>query len=106
MRIITLLSDTPRSAVFIGLCFLLLLIVPWLHLLPITSPFHLSAYWITLIGKIMALAMVALALDLVWGYAGILSLGHGLYFALGGLPLVCASRVRPQATVSLILCAF
>lgn len=84
MRIITLLSDTPRSAVFIGLCFLLLLIVPWLHLLPITSPFHLSAYWITLIGKIMALAMVALALDLVWGYAGILSLGHGLYFALGG----------------------
>src|SRR5690606_41113691 len=41
-------------------------------------------YWVTLIGKIMCWALVALALDLVWGYAGILSLGHGLYFALGG----------------------
>jgi ABC-type branched-chain amino acid transport system, permease component len=48
------------------------------------SALHLSAYWVTLIGKIMCLALVALALDLVWGYAGILSLGHGLYFALGG----------------------
>jgi urea transport system permease protein len=45
---------------------------------------HLSAYWVTLIGKIMCLAIVALALDLVWGYAGILSLGHGLFFSLGG----------------------
>ncbi len=47
-------------------------------------PLHLSAYWITLIGKIMCYAIVALAMDLVWGYAGILSLGHGLFFALGG----------------------
>ncbi|MGP4849355.1 ABC transporter permease subunit, partial [Marinobacter sp. 1Y8] len=84
MILTKLLSDTPRSAILIGLCFVVLLILPWLHLMPETSPFHLSAYWITLIGKIMALAMVALALDLVWGYAGILSLGHGLYFALGG----------------------
>ncbi|KAF7276640.1 hypothetical protein GWI33_010002, partial [Rhynchophorus ferrugineus] len=61
-----------------------LLILPWFHLLPPDSPMYLSAYWVTLIGKIMCLAMVALALDLVWGYAGILSLGHGLYFALGG----------------------
>lgn len=84
MRISQLLSDSPRSSILIGLCFLVLLILPWLHLLPETSTFHLSSYWVTLIGKIMALAMVALALDLVWGYAGILSLGHGLYFALGG----------------------
>src|SRR5690606_1227216 len=56
----------------------------WFHLLPSDSSLHLSAYWVTLIGKIMCLALVALALDLVWGYAGILSLGHGLYFALGG----------------------
>ncbi len=79
-----LLSDKPKHALFIGLCFLLLLLLPWLHLLPDTSALYISAYWITLIGKIMCLAMVALALDLVWGYAGILSLGHGLYFALGG----------------------
>jgi urea transport system permease protein len=53
-------------------------------LLPDTSPFHLSTYWVTLIGKIMCYAIVALAMDLIWGYAGILSLGHGLFFALGG----------------------
>jgi urea transport system permease protein len=51
---------------------------------PSTSPFHVSAYWVTLIGKIMCYAIVALAMDLIWGCAGILSLGHGLFFALGG----------------------
>jgi urea transport system permease protein len=51
---------------------------------PPTSALHLSSFWVTLIGKIMCYAIVALALDLVWGYAGILSLGHGLFFALGG----------------------
>ena len=45
---------------------------------------HLPIYWVSLIGKIMCYALVALAMDLVWGYAGILSLGHGLFFALGG----------------------
>ena len=48
------------------------------------SPFHISAYWVTLLGKIMCYAIVAVAMDLIWGYAGILSLGHGLFFALGG----------------------
>ncbi|MCH4246713.1 urea ABC transporter permease subunit UrtC [Acinetobacter populi] len=84
MSMIQLLADKPRSAILIGVCFAILLILPWFHLLPPDSAMHLSAYWVTLIGKIMCLAMVALALDLVWGYAGILSLGHGLYFALGG----------------------
>ena len=78
------LADQPRSALAIALCFIVLLLLPWLHLLPAESSLHLSAYWVTLIGKIMCLALVALALDLVWGYAGILSLGHGIYFALGG----------------------
>lgn len=53
-------------------------------LVPEGSPFHLSAYALTLIGKIMCYALAALALDLVWGYCGILSLGHGVFFALGG----------------------
>src|SRR5467141_4768796 len=58
---------------------------PLLNLVvPASSPFHVSAYWVTLIGKIMCYAIVALAMDLIWGYAGILSLGHGLFFALGG----------------------
>jgi len=65
--------------------FVLFVVFPLANLvLPATSPFHVSAYWVTLIGKIMCYAIVALAIDLVWGYAGILSLGHGLFFALGG----------------------
>src|SRR6202022_1721448 len=51
---------------------------------PSRSPFYLSTYALTLVGKIMCYALVALSLDLVWGYLGILSLGHGLFFALGG----------------------
>ncbi|MHB8455712.1 MAG: urea ABC transporter permease subunit UrtC [Acidiferrobacterales bacterium] len=60
-------------------------VVPLLYLEPSTnSPLHFSDYLLLILGKIMCYALVALALDLVWGYAGILSLGHGLYFALGG----------------------
>ena len=51
---------------------------------PASSPLHLSTYALTLIGKYMCYAMLALAVDLIWGYAGILSLGHGVFFALGG----------------------
>jgi urea transport system permease protein len=51
---------------------------------PAEHPLHLSSFWVALVGKIMCYAIVAVALDLVWGYAGILSLGHGLFFALGG----------------------
>jgi len=54
---------------------------------PGASVFHLSDYWVTLAGKIMCFAMVAIAMDLIWGYTGILSLGHGLFFALGGYAL-------------------
>src|SRR5512134_488900 len=53
-------------------------------MIPPGHPLHLSAFWVTLGGKIMCYAIVAVALDLVWGYCGILSLGHGLFFALGG----------------------
>ena len=45
---------------------------------------HVSSYTVALVGKFMCYAMAALALDLVWGYTGILSLGHGVFFALGG----------------------
>jgi urea transport system permease protein len=69
-------------AVFLALA---LVVVPVLNLaLPPESVFHVSAYAITLIGKIMCYALVAVAMDLIWGYGGILSLGHGLFFALGG----------------------
>lgn len=77
-------SDRPLGNLIWTLVFIVLIAVPCLHLLPASSPWHLSDYWIILLGRILCFAMVALALDLVWGYAGILSLGHGLYFALGG----------------------
>lgn len=51
---------------------------------PPDSPFHMSDYAVALVGKIMCYAICALAMDLVWGVAGVLSLGHGLFFALGG----------------------
>jgi urea transport system permease protein len=51
---------------------------------PKDSAFHLSDYAVGLVGKMMCYAICALAIDLIWGYTGILSLGHGLFFALGG----------------------
>jgi len=53
-------------------------------LLPENSAFHVSTYTITLLGKYLCYAMLALAVDVIWGYCGILSLGHGAFFALGG----------------------
>ncbi len=72
------------TAAIVGAALIALLILPLLHLLPESHALHLSAYGLTLTGKILCYAIVALALDLVWGYAGLLSLGHGLFFALGG----------------------
>jgi urea transport system permease protein len=51
---------------------------------PATSAWHLSTYSLTLLGKYLCYAMLALALDLIWGYCGILSLGHAAFFSLGG----------------------
>lgn len=63
----------------------LLALLPMLNLVfPSGHALHVSSYAVVLIGKFMCYALAALALDLVWGYAGILSLGHGLFFALGG----------------------
>src|SRR5579862_6535229 len=49
-----------------------------------SSAFHISAFGITLIGKYLCYGMLALAVDLIWGYCGILSLGHAAFFSLGG----------------------
>ena len=75
-----------RAWAFIGIAALILcVIVPVGNLLvPPGSVFHVSDFTVTLAGKIMCYAIVALAMDLIWGYTGILSLGHGLFFALGG----------------------
>jgi urea transport system permease protein len=63
------------AALFVPMCNLLL---------PAESSLALSSYTVSLLGKYLCLAMLALALDLIWGYGGLLSLGHGAFFALGG----------------------
>ncbi|NBB70584.1 MAG: urea ABC transporter permease subunit UrtC, partial [Alphaproteobacteria bacterium] len=52
--------------------------------LPPDHPLHASSYVVGLLGKYLTYALLALAVDLIWGYCGILSLGHGAFFALGG----------------------
>ncbi len=77
---------TPHGwALFGAAAIVLLVLLPLANLaLPVGHPLHVSDFLVTLVGKIMCYAIVALAMDLIWGYAGILSLGHGLFFALGG----------------------
>ena len=88
------LGLTPRRGLLLGTrgwagvgaaLMAVLVIVPSLNLmLPATHPLHLPDHMVALVGKIMCYAICALAMDLIWGYTGILSLGHGLFFALGG----------------------
>jgi urea transport system permease protein len=75
-----------RKAMWIVLVLLVVaLLVPASNLLlPDGNPLKIPTYAISLFGKYLTYAMLALALDLVWGYCGILSLGHAAFFALGG----------------------
>ena len=75
-----------RKAIWlIGILVVLAVLVPAANLLIPPGQFgHVPNYAVTLFGKYLSYAMLALALDLVWGYCGILSLGHGAFFALGG----------------------
>ena len=80
-------GDQPGSRT---LPFVVLLLVVTLFssisnmLFPTDSVFYVSTYTITLLGKYLCYAMLAMAVDVIWGYCGILSLGHGAFFALGG----------------------
>ncbi len=79
-----LMSRTGWAAFLVAMIIVCAL-APLLNMVvPDGSMFHLSDFAISLIGKIMCYAICALAMDLIWGYTGILSLGHGLFFALGG----------------------
>jgi len=69
----------------VALIALLAVVIPCANLLiPESSVFHVSNFTVTLLGKYLCYALLALAVDLIWGYAGILSLGHGVFFGLGG----------------------
>jgi len=72
-------------AAFVLVILGLAVVVPILNLaLPPESPFHVPTYLVSLWGKYACYALLALSIDLIWGYCGILSLGHGAFFALGG----------------------
>ena len=69
----------------IGIFLAVAILVPMANLLIPAGQFgHVPTYLVSLMGKYLSYAILALALDLVWGYCGILSLGHGAFFALGG----------------------
>ena len=79
-----LLTRTGWTAFLVALI-LVCAVAPVLNLVvPADSPFHMGDYAVALTARIMCYAIAALAMDLIWGYTGILSLGHGLFFALGG----------------------
>jgi len=91
MSVVVTLPEKPAVLSRMGwTAFVIALIVvcavaPLLNLVvPKDSVFHMSDFAVALVGKIMCYAICALAMDLIWGYTGILSLGHGLFFALGG----------------------
>ena len=74
-----LMSDFPFLTLLA-----MLLVLAFVLVISGTTPFGLSAYLANAIGQLAAFAVLALALDLIWGYLGILSLGHGLFFGIGG----------------------
>ena len=79
------LLSTQGWVLFLAALITVCAVVPVLNLwVPTGSLFHMSDYAVALVGKILCYAICALAMDLIWGYTGILSLGHGLFFALGG----------------------
>ncbi|MEO8019205.1 MAG: urea ABC transporter permease subunit UrtC [Pseudomonadota bacterium] len=83
--VLSLLVGDRGTAVFLVIVAVIGIVVPVLHLVPAEgSALQLSGYTMTLIGKYMTYALLAVAVDLVWGYCGILSLGHAAFFALGG----------------------
>jgi len=82
---INLLKGDRGGQIFLFLLVVTTILVPYLNLFtPADSPYHVTTLTVTVLGKYLAFALLALSVDLVWGYMGILSLGHGAFFALGG----------------------
>jgi urea transport system permease protein len=73
----------PESAALAVAALVLVVVLPVLNALPPSSPVHVSNFTLNLFGKFLTYAILALGLDLLWGYAGVLSLGHGVFFGLG-----------------------
>ncbi len=73
----------PETIALLIVAVVLVVVLPALNALPPSSPFHVSNFTLNLFGKFLTYAILALGLDLLWGYAGVLSLGHGVFFGLG-----------------------
>ncbi len=83
--LLALPREDRGGRIFLGILLAVMVLVPILNLgTDADNPIHVSTYTVTLLGKYLCYALLALSLDLVWGYCGILSLGHGAFFALGG----------------------
>ncbi|MBE2295237.1 MAG: urea ABC transporter permease subunit UrtC [Phycisphaerales bacterium] len=79
-----ILKGDHGGKVFLLILLAVMIAVPILNALSPDHPLYLSTYTVTLLGKYLTYALLAIAVDLVWGYLGILSLGHAAFFALGG----------------------
>jgi urea transport system permease protein len=85
MRLPSWLLSDRAGLVLLAVLTIIGIGVPVLNLLvPPDNPLHLTSYSVTLIGKYLCYALLAISIDLVWGYMGILSLGHAAFFTLGG----------------------
>ncbi len=85
MGLVKALRGDSGGQAMMAVLLLIAVVVPVLNLMvPASSPWHVSTFTVTLLGKYLTYALLAVAVDLVWGYLGILSLGHGAFFALGG----------------------
>ncbi|MBS3963236.1 MAG: urea ABC transporter permease subunit UrtC [Methylomonas sp.] len=84
MNLQNLIQDKTYAITLAVLVVITFLIPICNWIFPENSPLHFSAYSVSLIGKYMCFALLGLSLDMVWGYAGILMLGQGAFFALGG----------------------
>jgi len=84
-KVMMLLKSDKGGSILIAFLLALAVVVPVCNLIiPESSTWHMPTYIVALLGKYLCFALLALALDLVWGYCGILSLGHAAFFALGG----------------------
>ncbi len=85
LRLWQALQADRGGQVLLVLLLLVAVAVPVMHLgTAETSALHMTSYGVTLLGKYLCYALLAIAVDLVWGYCGILSLGHAAFFSLGG----------------------
>ncbi|EXJ11021.1 MULTISPECIES: urea ABC transporter permease subunit UrtC [Nitrincola] len=84
MMLWNLIKEDRGGQILLLLLAIAIIAVPMLNALPPDHALHIPTYTVALLGKYLTLALLALSVDLVWGYLGILTLGHGAFFALGG----------------------